>query len=385
MADVAIVGGGPVGMVAALELIARGISVTVLERRSEPRDSSRSIGIHPPALDVLDGLGCADAVIDAGVRVREGEVRCGGAVLGMLSFRSASPRHPYVLSVPQHVTERMLRATLAARAPEALLTGCEVTGCEQTATGVRLETSRGPVEAGWAIGADGPRSIMRTLGGFAVGRRAYPDRYVMADAPDRSGLGERAVLYLESDGVVESFPLPGGRRRWVLHRGADRAALDASELADTVRRRTGVAVDGGTIGDVSSFGVGHVWARAAVRGRIALVGDAAHEISPIGGQGMTLGWLDASELAAALAQVIGGGPRDALAAYAARAAKRERMTARQAFFNTAMGRPRHGRMLAARNVIVRAMAGPRFERRIAAAFTMAAPAAVTARGYRGST
>jgi len=373
--DVAIVGAGPVGMVTALELVARGISVTVLERRRAPRDSSRSIGIHPPALDVLDRLGCASEVIAAGVRVREGEVRCGGRVLGGLAFRSASPRHPFILAVPQHVTERMLRARLIERSPGALVAGCEVTGLERRGDGVRLATTQAPVDAAWVIGADGPRSIVRALGGFAVRRREYPDRYVMGDAVDEAGLGERAFLFLEGDGVVESFPLPGGRRRWVVHRGADRTPVDASGLAELVGRRAGVDLDPATIAGVSAFGVHHVWSAGTVRDHVLLVGDAAHEISPIGGQGMTLGWLDATEVAAALASVLAGGSRDALAAYEARAAQRQRMTARQAFFNTAMGRPRRGAVLAARNTVVRAIAHPRFERRLAAAFTMAAPAA----------
>ena len=371
-------GGGPVGMVAALELIERGVSVTVLERRTEPRDSSRSIGIHPPALHLLDRLGCAEAVIAAGVRVQQGEVRSGGDVLGRLAFRSASPRHPYVLSVPQHVTERMLRARLAERAPGALVAGCEVTAAAPHDGGVRLTTTAGTIDAGWVIGADGARSAMRTLGGFTVRERAYPDRYVMGDAPDRSGLGDLAVLFLEAEGVVESFPLPGGRRRWVVHRGANPEPVDVDGLAQLVLRRTDVALDAASIAGVSAFGVHHVWSTDTVRGRAVLLGDAAHEISPIGGQGMTLGWLDAAELATALPVVMGGGPSAALAAYASRAARRQRMTARQAYFNTVMGRPRRGGRLAVRNALVRTIAHPRLERRLAASFTMAAPARITA-------
>ena len=373
MPEIIIVGAGPVGMVAALELTARGVDVRVIERRAEPRNSSRSIGLHPPALRVLERLGCADAVIQAGVQVREGEVRCGATVLGRLSFREASPSHPYVLSVPQHITEGILRAQLAELAPHALLAGCEVTGARQSDVGVELDTSCGPLHAEWVIGADGPRSVMRAMGGFSLRNRTYRDRYVMGDAADDAGLAERAVLYLERDGVVESFPLPGSRRRWVAHRGADATPMDVPAFARLVQRRTRIKLDAADIAATSSFGVHHVWAVNTVRGRIALVGDAAHEISPIGGQGMTLGWLDAAELAATLADVLRGASRSSLAAYQAGAIRRQRMAARQAFFNTAMGRPRHGAALAARNLAVRAIAHPAFERRAAAAFTMAAP------------
>lgn len=378
MAEVAIVGAGPVGLVAALELIQRGIDTVVLERRGEPATRSRSIGVHPPALEILDRLGCGTALVESGLRIADGEVRFEGAVLGGLSFREASARHPYVLSVPQQVTERVLRARLTELAPDALLPACEVTGAAQTGTGVRLETTGGPVAAAWAIGADGSHSAMRERGGFTMRTRVYPDRYAMGDAPDGTGLGARAAIHLERDGVVESFPMPGGLRRWVVHRGSDPAALDAGAFARIVRERTGAVLDARSVTGSSAFGVRHAWATRSVRGRMILAGDAAHEISPIGGQGMTLGLLDAVELAATLSAVLAGAGANGWAAYERAASRRQRIAARQAFFNTAMGRPRRGIALEARNLAVRALSAPAFERRLAAAFTMAAPARVLA-------
>jgi len=378
MAEVAVVGAGPVGMVLALELVRRGVAVTVLERREAPRHSSRSIGIHPPALALLERLGCADELIAAGVRVRGGEVRCRGARLGRLSFAGVSARHPFVLSVPQHVTERVLRERLAALAPDALVAGCEVTGARELDDGVELATGQGPVRAAWAVGADGAHSTMRRLGGFAMRELPYPDRYVMGDATDATGFGDRAVLFLEPEGVVESFPLPGGRRRWVVHRGRDAAPASREALAQAVRKRTGVEVDAASLGEPSAFGVRHVWAGNPCRGHVALVGDAAHEISPIGGQGMTLGWLDAAQLADALAQALGGDGATALERYRRAAARRHRRTAAQAAFNTAMGRPCHRTRLSARNLAIRGLTVPLFAPALARAFTMAPQSGLSA-------
>jgi len=378
MAEVAVVGAGPVGMVLALELVRLGVAVTLLERRETPRHSSRSIGIHPPALALLERLGSADELIAAGVRVPGGEVRCSGSRLGELSFGGVSARHPFVLSVPQHVTERVLRDRLAALAPDALVTGCEVSGAREVDHGVELTTGEGPVHAAWAVGADGARGAMRRLGGFAVRARPYPDRYVMGDATDATGFGDRAVLFLEPAGVVESFPLPGGRRRWVVHRGLDAAPLSPEALAREVRGRTGVEVDAASLGEPSAFGVRHVWVGNPCRGRIALVGDAAHEISPIGGQGMTLGWLDAAHLARALTQVLGGDGPAALTGYRRAAARRHRRTAAQAAFNTVMGRPCRGTRLSARNLAIRGLTVPVFAPALARAFTMAPQAGLSA-------
>lgn len=371
MAEVAVVGAGPVGMVLALELLRRGVAVTLLERREAPRHSSRSIGIHPPALALLERLGCADELIAAGVRVPGGEVRCRGARLGTLSFAGVSVRHPFVLSVPQHVTERVLRERLAELAPGALVTGCEVTGFRGLDDRAELATAMGPIRAAWVVGADGARSAMRRLGGFTLRERAYPDRYVMSDATDATGFGDRAVLFLEPHGVVESFPLPGGRRRWVVHRGRDAAPLSREGLAQEVHERTGVGGDPASLGEPTAFGVRHAWAGNPCRGRIALVGDAAHEISPIGGQGMSLGWLDAADLAAALARARAGTGPAALEGYRRTAAKRHRRTAAQAAFNTVMGRPCGGAVLSARNLAIRGLTVPALSPALARAFTMA--------------
>ena len=180
-----------------------------------------------------------------------------------------------------------------------------------------------------------------------------------------------AVLYFESGGVVESFPLPGGRRRWVAM--TDGLATDATsaDLAAIIRDRTGVALPPST-DPPSPFSVRQCLADRMLAGRVALLGDAAHEISPIGGQGMNLGWLDALALAPALAAALAepSAGASALAAFDRRRRRSARIAARQAGFNMAMGRPARGVRLGARNAIVRALAVPPARGILARAFTM---------------
>ncbi|HYI33230.1 MAG TPA: FAD-dependent oxidoreductase [Glaciibacter sp.] len=190
-------------------------------------------------------------------------------------------------------------------------------------------------------------------------------------APVTSTIDETAVLYFERGGVVESFPLPGQRRRWVAMTDGLRTDAVAADLADIIRSRTGVDLPPSADAP-SPFVVQQHLADRMVAGRVILVGDAAHEVSPIGGQGMNLGWLDAVALAPALEQAVRNpaAAERALAAFDERRRRAARMAARQAGFNMAMGRPVTGIRLLARNALVRVLALPPARGIVARAFTM---------------
>lgn len=145
----------------------------------------------------------------------------------------------------------------------------------------------------------------------------------------------------------------------------------SADLADIIRARTSVVL--AASGDAPSpFVVQQRLADRMVSGRTALVGDAAHEVSPIGGQGMNLGWLDAVALAPALERAVRepAHATAALAEYDRRRRRTARVAARQAGFNMAMGQPATGLRLRARNGIVRILALPPFSSIAARAFTM---------------
>jgi len=354
--DVLVVGGGPVGLFAAALLAARGVHAAVWERRSEPPTGSRAIGIHPPSLDAFAAVGLDVAVLAEGTRVRTGVARSRGRVLGTLAFERASRTHPYVVTLDQHRTETILRERLA---PGVLRTGTTLTGMSRRASGVTAHGD-GPdgrpvaIEAAFVIGADGGRSVVRDLLGIGTTGQDLPDRYVMGDFADPEDPDARtsALVDVGPDGVVESFPLPHGRRRYVALVGTDDlSAAEPAVLAALVAARTGARPDPASCTMVSGFRVRRRIADRVGVGRVVLIGDAAHEISPIGGQGMNLGWLDAAELVPLLAQAVAadrtgsavpGGPA-AFAAYARRRQTIARRAAWQAERNMALGR-RTGRL-----------------------------------------
>ncbi|KGJ79607.1 hypothetical protein GY21_04520 [Cryobacterium roopkundense] len=372
MRDVLIVGGGPVGTMLGCLLALRGLDVQVLERRTEPSLRSRAIGIHPPLLGVLEQVGVAEALVRRATHVEEGSVRCDGRTLGRLSFSALPTPYPYVAMLPQYETESLLRERFQELRPGGLRGGVSVSEVRRRHDYAEVVTDAGETfQARYVVGADGARSRVRESAGLpwlAVGGR---ETYLMCDYGDTGIYGADAVLYFERGGVVESFPLPDGTRRWVAMTDFLAEHASSSDLADVVRHRTG-AVVGQARGVASAFEVQQHRTNRMVAGRVLLVGDAAHQISPIGGQGMNLGWLEAAALAPALARAVaeGDAAASALAMYSRTRMRAARMAMRQAGFNMSMGRPVRGLRLQARNALVRTLAVPPTSALVARAFTM---------------
>jgi 2-polyprenyl-6-methoxyphenol hydroxylase-like FAD-dependent oxidoreductase len=314
---VLIVGAGPVGMVLACDLLAQGVSVRLVDKLgavAENDPHSRAILVVPRVLELLQRIGVSDELVAAGRKVRrigyysEGR-RVSAAVLDQLP----DTPFPFMLALPQRETERVLRRRLHALGG-TVEHGVSLEELDSGADRARAvlrhaDGSREDVTADYVVGADGAASTTRKLLDLQLTGDDTDVTYVIADAPIDGELPEDAHYFYSRDGLVAVIPMPGGLYRIAANVGHDVAAsaTDWQELLQSlVARRAGLDL---TVGKPTYLRTVRPRCGVAERfrsGRVFLVGDAAHVITPAGGQGMNLGIQDAANLAWKLGGVLAG-------------------------------------------------------------------------------
>lgn len=310
MNDVTIIGAGPVGLLLACLLGRRGVRVLVLERRTAPIEHSMAIGITPPSLRILKRLELACDFVTHGVQVRDCFVHGLSGPLGCVSFREIEDEHRFILSLPQSKTIALLREKVAEFPSVTIRTGVTVTSLRQGDAHGEVSFASDPGEktesasSRYIVACDGSRSQVREWLGVRTTGRTYPCHFVMGDFTDRSGMNDDAHLFFLPEGSVESFPLPEGRRRWIVQTDTFLDPAPRGLLSEIVARRTGVMLPVEDQMNQSSFTPRRLNCTRYDHGRVLLCGDAAHVMSPIGGQGMNTGFADAEFLADALAGIL---------------------------------------------------------------------------------
>jgi 2-polyprenyl-6-methoxyphenol hydroxylase-like FAD-dependent oxidoreductase len=310
--DVLVVGAGPTGLAAAAALERGGVQPLVIDKLASGQNTSRAAVIHAHTLEVLEQIGVAARLSREGVLVKKFSLRDRDAVLLELSFDALPTRFAHLLMIPQEVTERILEETLAERGlavrrgwvlRQLAATGDGVEAHIGTPDGVRV------VRARYVVGADGMHSLVREVAGIDFPGSRYEESFVLADVDmDFSHGRDEVMLFFSPKGLVVVAPLPGGRFRIV-------ATLDdAPEYPDVATVQALLDARGPTRGRSkvlrvhwsSRFRVHHRLATHYRRGRLLLVGDAAHVHSPAGGQGMNAGLVDACVLGRLIADVVHG-------------------------------------------------------------------------------
>ncbi len=318
MADskpVLIAGAGPVGMVAAAELLRRGVPVTVLEAGAELSGEMRGSTFHAPTLDMLEELGAAQAMIEQGIVAPRMQYRSRDqGVIADFDFGVLADvtRHPYRLQCEQFKLTRILHVLLRDKPGFELRFGARVAGCTDRGEDVEVLLENGErVTGSYVIGADGARSTVRKATGIEFEGFTWPERFLVLSTPfDFAGLipGLADVsYYADPEEWFFLLRVPG---LWRAMFPVPAEVPDEVTLTDEcARARFGRIVPGRDDYPTrhrTLYRVHQRVARSYRQGRILLAGDAAHINNPLGGMGLNGGVHDAVNLADKLAAVWHG-------------------------------------------------------------------------------
>jgi flavin-dependent dehydrogenase len=284
--DVAIVGGGPVGLVAAIDARLSGLSVVVLEQRSGVIDKACGEGLMPGALPLLQRLG-VDPV---------------GMPLRGITYNQGTRTvtHRFEGGPGRGVRRTALHDALAARATEL---GVErrvarVSSIEQDADSVRVEGT----QASYLLACDGLHSTVASLAGLALPAPRRSRRYGIRQHYAMEPWGDTVEIHYGRHAEIYVTPVAedevGIAMLGATH--TDFAAAIA-EVPSLVGRLAGVPITSSRRG----AGPFRQRTRARVAGRVLLVGDASGYVDAITGEGLRLGFAEAS---AAVAAVLAGDP-----------------------------------------------------------------------------
>jgi 2-octaprenyl-6-methoxyphenol hydroxylase len=303
--DVAVIGGGPAGLAAAIALAQTGAKTVLIARRAPYADNRttallggsvdflQALNVWPRCKEVAAPLQAMRLVDDTGRLIRAPEVRFSSDEIGLEAFG-------------YNIENHLLTTALEARATEL----AELTWFDDEADAVipqdadaAIRTGRGKsISARLVAGADGRHSLCRQAAGIEVRRRDLHQAALTFNVSHSRPHRNISTEFHTSQGPCVFVPLPGDRCSvvWVASpKEAERLmALADGELSEAAEKQSHsilgrIAVEPGR--HLFPLAIEHI--RQFARHRVALVGEAAHVIPPIGAQGLNMGLRDAADLA----------------------------------------------------------------------------------------
>ncbi len=313
-----IAGGGPVGSAAAYLLARRGIPVTVIEAEEGVQLDYRASTFHPPTLDLLEGTGITEALVERGLKCPTWQFRDrqqGRIAEFDLSVLEKDTNYPYRLQCEQFKLVDYLYGRLDEIDCSEVVFRHRVTGLTQTDDGVTVtcEGPDGPAEftGKWLIAADGGRSTVRKELGIGFDGYTHPEHFIVAgtEYDFRAHMPDICSVNYTAD-PVEWYLLLEIPDMWRVIMPVDTSVQADDAITDTYLQnalQNLLPRDGDyPILVRAIYRVSQRIAAEYRKRRSFLAGDAAHINNPLGGMGLNGGLHDALSLTDRLARVWHG-------------------------------------------------------------------------------
>ena len=303
--DVLVVGAGPGGLFLAAELCRFGVRPRILDQNAARLTANRAVAVHARTLEVLDDAGIAARIVEAGHKIHGAALYAGGRRVLHFTFDELDSPFPFAIDLRQSETELILEEHLRNLGVE-VERGNYVTGLQRKEASIRVflqapGSMPESIEARHVVGCDGAHSTVRHQFGMVLENSGSFETYLAADIRLHTGEpDDEWRLYFTEEGALAYSPLGNGWYRMIAD---SRVAPDLGSIRGLAAAH-GAAVE--EIGSVATYRTQSRRAARCSKGRIFLVGDAAHVYPPAGGQGLNAAIQDAQNLAWKLALAVQG-------------------------------------------------------------------------------
>jgi 3-(3-hydroxy-phenyl)propionate hydroxylase len=318
-----VAGAGPVGLVAAANLVRAGVPVTVFEAGADLSTESRASTFHPPTLDMLDALGAAQPLIAQGLVAPAFQYRTKtDGLLAQFDFGAIADAtaHPFRVQAEQSKLTRILLDRLQSRPGFEIAFNSRVQNVTQDRSSVTVAIENGgdtQARSGrWLIGADGASSAVRRALGVPFEGFTWPDRLLVVSTPfDFHAVipGLTAVNYVaDTERWHFLLQIPGlWRVMFLITEDMSDEQIQTPAFAQSLMAGVVPGITDYEISHITLYKVHQRVAKTFRSGRAFLAGDAAHINNPLGGMGMNGGIHDAINLTDRLAAVWYGRSNEA--------------------------------------------------------------------------